>query len=115
MKKPAENTVRILLSVVLAIGLAFSFSASGQVVTTKPIRVKQPKTKAEKYKGVVVNWTPVSVTVRPIDSFTLLRTFSFSEALQRKVENRFMESGDRITVHWVKGTDTAHAEWLTPV
>ena len=97
----------MLLSAVLAVGLSFSFSGTAQVVTTKPIRVKQPKTKTEKYKGVVVNWTPVSVTVRPSDSFTRLRTFSFSEALQRKVENRYLESGERVTVHAVKGTDMA--------
>ncbi len=37
----------------------------------------------------------------------MLRTFSFSPELARKVENRRMEHGDRITVRFIRGTETA--------
>ena len=87
--------------------MALAFSLPAQVTTTKPIRAKQPQVQTEKYKGVVVTWTPVSITVRPRESHTLLRTFSFNEALQRRVENHYMENGDSVTVHVMKGSETA--------
>lgn len=87
--------------------MAVAFSLQAQVTTTKPIRVKQAKVPTDKYKGVVVTWTPVSITVRPKESHTMLRTFSFDEALQRRVENHFMENGDAVTVYVRKGSETA--------
>lgn len=87
--------------------MVLAFSLPAQVTTTKPIRAKQPKVQTEKYKGVVVTWTPVSITVRPKESHTLLRTFSFTEDLQRQVENRYMENGDTVTVHVRKGSEMA--------
>lgn len=101
------NKGRTRAWIAAALGLALAASLSAQVTTTKPIRVKQPKIQTEKYKGVVVTWTPLSITVRPKESHTLLRTFSFSEALQREVENRYMENGDTVTVHVRKGSETA--------
>jgi hypothetical protein len=89
------------------LGLVLALGLSAQVTTTKPIRVKQPKVATEKYKGVIVTWTPVSITVRPKESHTLLRTFSFDEALQRRVENHYMENGDPVTVYVRKGSETA--------
>lgn len=78
-----------------------------QVTTTRPIKVKQPKVQTDQYKGVVVTWTPVSITVRPRESHTMLRTFSFDEPLQRQVENRYMENGDSVTVYVRKGSEIA--------
>jgi len=105
MKIKTKGKTHVLLAV--GLGLALAFSLPAQVTTTKPIHVKQPKVLTDKYKGVVVTWTPVSITVRPKESYTLLRTFSFDEALQRRVENRYMENGDNVTVHVRKGSETA--------
>lgn len=89
------------------LGLALASWLPAQITTTRPIKIKQPKVQTDKFKGVVVTWTPVSITVRPKDSHTLLRTFSFDEALQRQVENRYMENGDSVTVHVRKGSEIA--------
>lgn len=89
------------------LGLVLALWLPAQVTMTKPIRVKAPKVPTDKYKGVVVTWTPVSITVRPKESHTMLRTFSFDEALQRRVENRYMENGDTVTVYVRKGSETA--------
>ena len=105
MKTKSKGRDRVLIAAGLALIVAPWLAA--QVTTTKPIRVKQAKIQTDKYKGIIVTWTPVSITVRPKESTTLLRTFSFSEALQRRVENRYMENGDTVTVYVRKGSETA--------
>ena len=71
------------------------------------LKTKTPKPKLDAFPGEVVNFTPVAVTVRNRENMTLLRTFTFSPELARKVENRRMEHGDRVKVRYVRGTDTA--------
>ncbi len=82
-----------------------------QVREAAPIRVKvrTAKPKVDSFRGDVMSFTPSAVTVRDRHNLALLRTFSFSPELARKVENRRMESGDRLTVRYVRGTDTAVA------
>lgn len=89
----------------LALAAGFALPAAGQVVTAPPVRmkVKQPKQKVESFKGEVFNFTNVAITVRDTKNFALLRTFSYSPELTRKLENRYMEPGDRITVRFVSG------------
>ena len=105
MKTKSNGRNRVLIAV--GLGLVLASWLPAQVTTTRPIKIKQPKVQTDKFKGVVVTWTPVSITVRPRESHTMLRTFSFDEALQRQVENRYMENGDTVTVYVRKGSETA--------
>jgi len=74
-----------------------------------PVRLKTriEKPKQDSFPGEVVNFTPSSITVRNRSNFALIRTFSYSPQLARKLENRHMEPGDRVTVRYLRGTDTA--------
>jgi len=105
MKTTSKGRNRVLIAA--GLGLVLASWLPAQVTTTKPIKIKQPKVQTDKYKGVVVTWTPVSITVRPKESHTLLRTFSFTEDLQRRVEDRYMENGDTVTVYVRKGSEMA--------
>ena len=104
MKTRAEGRNRTV-AVLLLMGLVLSLPA--QVTQTKPIKVKLPKVQTEKYRGVVMTWTPVSITVRPRDNFTMVRTFTFTEGLRQKVQNSYMENGDPVTVYLLKGSTSA--------
>lgn len=84
-------------------------SAAAQVSDSKPIKlkVKTDKPKTESFRGEVINFTPAAITVRDRENYALLRTFSFSAELTRKVENKHMEHGDRVEVRFIQGTETA--------
>ena len=81
--------------------------AAAQVTTLPAIKVKQPKPKIDKFRGESMNFTPVAITVRDPKNTTSVRTFHFTSDLERKMEGRFVENGDKVTVHFVKGSDTA--------
>lgn len=95
----------------LLLGPLSSPPAAAQVREAAPIRVKvkTAKPKVDSFRGEVMNFTPSAVTVRDRHNQALLRTFSFSPELARKVENRRMENGDRVTVRYIRGNDTAVA------
>ena len=82
---------------------------SAQVTTTAPIKLKQPKVKIDRFKGTVVNCTPVAITVRSTADTNRIRTFSFTPQLTRKMENRRMENGAKVNVKYQHMTDTAVA------
>ena len=99
---------RLVLGVMaLAIVSPVAFvTAHGQVTTSPAIKIKQ-KTQIDSFRGEVVNWTPVAITVRdPKNSYTM-RTFTFTPELTRKVENRHMEKGSKVTVKHRHMSDTA--------
>lgn len=104
MKTKAEGRVRTVLSC-LTLVLMLSLSGLAQVTVTKPIKAKAPKIPTEKYKGVVINWTPVSVTVHSPGDFNRVRSFTFSEPLQKKVQDRYLENGDPITLYVLQHSD----------
>lgn len=78
-----------------------------QVATAPTIKLNAPKPKLDSFRGEVLNFTPVAITVRDRQNMARVRTFNFDPGLARKVENRRMENGDRVTVRFVRGTDTA--------
>ena len=99
----------VLLPAVLFV--PFLPAAASQVRDSKPVRIhsKTPKPATDSWSGEVVSFTPSSVTVRDRANMSILRTFSFSPELARKVENRHMEHGDRVSVRYLRGTETAVA------
>ena len=80
-----------------------------QVSTGRPIhvKIKTPKQKKLSFKGLVINFTNSAITVQDRKNMALVRTFSFDQELTRKVESRRMEPGSKVTVVYLKGTDTA--------
>ncbi len=80
-----------------------------QVSTGPTIKVKPkiPKPKLDSFRGQVVAFTPAAITVRHRKNQALIRTFSYSPELARRLENRSIENGDRVTVRFIRGTDTA--------
>ena len=87
--------------------LLFCGSAGAQVTTLPTIKLKGPKQKTNSFRGEVLNFTPVAITVRDRGNFAKVRTFSYTPELTRKLENRRMENGDPVTVHYLRGSDTA--------
>ncbi len=100
MKSPTNN-------ILLALWLATTATATTQVRQEPAIKIKAPKPAVEKFRGEVLNFTPVAITVRNPKNTTLVRTFQFSPKLEGKLANHYMENGDRVTVHFLKGSDTA--------
>ena len=84
-------------------------AAPAQVVTLPTVhsKVKNPKPKIESFHGDVVSFSNAAITVRNRKNLALLRTFSYSPELTRKMENRRMDPGDRVTVRFVRNSDTA--------
>ena len=92
----------------LALLLAAPALLPAQVRQAPTIKIKSPKEpRLEKFKGQVVNFTPVAITVHDLNDFTLVRTFRFNPELERKLERRYVENGDKVTVYYLKGGDTA--------
>jgi len=94
----------------LAIAALPAFSPlrlSGQVTTAPMIVTKQPKPKYDRFRGQVVNCTRKAITVRdPGDTYNT-RTFSFSPELERKMENRSMNIGAKVTVKFQHQSNVA--------
>lgn len=99
-----------------AISLLFAFAAvapavSAQVSETKPIKIKQPKIKKEKYKGTVVAATLQAITVRHEKDLRMIRTFQLSpkagEQMVKAYDKGGFQPGDKVTIVHPQGADTA--------
>lgn len=106
----------VLLGVV-ASGLAVS-SASAQVttsqtVTVKPKTVKPPKVKLDIFKGEVIRMNTVSIVVRDPKNSYIVRTFTFSpdvaKKLQPLIDKGGYQSGDRVTIKYAAGSTMAQS------
>jgi len=114
------------------IGLVFSFavllgaaasglaapSTSAQVttsktVTVKPKTVKLPKVKLDIFKGEVIRMDTVSIVVRDPKNSYIVRTFTFSpdvaKKLQPLIDKGGYQSGDRVTIKYAAGSTMAQS------
>jgi hypothetical protein len=86
-------------------------SVSAQVVTGKPIKLKAPKVKIEKFKGEVLSMTSVQIIVRSTENERVIRTFSYSpemrEKMQQIIDQGGYQHGDRVEIHHALGSDVA--------
>ena len=80
---------------------------SGQVTTAPTIVLKQPKPKYDRFRGQVVNCTTKAITVRSPGDVYNTRTFAFSPALERKMGNRSMDIGAKVTVRFQPASNVA--------
>ncbi len=103
-----------LSKVIFALLLAFAALAApahAQVSETKPIKLKQPKIKKEKFKGTVVSATLQGITVRHEKDLRIIRTFVLSEKAGAQMIKAFdkggFQVGDKVTIVHPQGADTA--------
>ena len=106
----------VLLGAV-ASGLAVP-SASAQVTTSKTVTVKAktvkpPKVKRDIFKGEVIRMDTVSIMVRDPKNSYIVRTFTFSpdvaKKLQPLIDKGGYQSGDRVTIKYAPGSTVAQS------
>lgn len=65
------------------------------------------KAKIDRFHGTLVAAGPKAVTVKSRDNIYLVRTFSYSPELEKKIPQKKLVAGKKITVHYLRGTDWA--------
>jgi hypothetical protein len=108
---------RIALLAFLIFAGAFALRpAQAQVTTSSPITLnakttKPPKAKIDRFKGEVVRMDTVSIIVRDPKNSYLVRTFTFSPDLTKKlqglIERGGYQPGDMVEVRYQDGTSVA--------
>jgi hypothetical protein len=63
--------------------------------------------KHDKFRGTVVNAGPKAITVKSQDNIYRVRTFNYAPELEKKVQNKRPPVGKRVTVRYIRGTETA--------
>ena len=98
----------------LALGLtALAAPAAAQVGVSvgAPVIVKQPKVKKLKFKGTVVSATMLAITVRHEKDMRMIQTFRLapeaSEKMVKVLEKGGYQTGDKVTIIHVPGSDVA--------
>ena len=69
--------------------------------------VLQAKPKTDKFEGTVVVVGPKAITVKSRNNIYLVRTFHYSPELEQKILRKKPETGKKVTVHYVRGSDLA--------
>jgi hypothetical protein len=67
----------------------------------------QAKPKTDKFDGTVVVVGPKAITVKSISNIYVVRTFHYSPELEQKIQRKKPETGKKVTVQYVRGTDLA--------
>jgi lipopolysaccharide export system protein LptA len=105
----ARSSIRVALFA--AAILAGAPALVAQVETAKPIKVKAPKVKLEKFKGQVVHFSATQMTVQSTENTYFVRTFKFSgkvaEQMQKIADRGGFQPGDTVEVHFEPGSDVA--------
>ena len=50
---------------------------------------------------------PKAITVKSVSNIYLVRTFHYSPELEQKILRKKPETGKKVTVHYVRGSDLA--------
>jgi len=104
-----RSNIRALLALLFA--LAMPLAVSAQLETGKPVKLKPPKPKIEKFKGEVLHANSVQITLRSRDNPRIIRTFSLTPELREKmlkiIERGGYQHGDRVEIEYVAGEETA--------
>ena len=65
------------------------------------------KPKTDKFEGMVVVVGPKAITVKSRHNIYMVRTFHYSAELEQKMLRKKPETGKKVTVHYVRGSDLA--------
>lgn len=121
MSKMSKRTGPVFFFAVLLGAVASGFaapSASAQVTTSKAVTVKAktvkpPKVKLDIFKGEVIRMDTVSIMVRDPKNSYIVRTFTFSpdvtKKLQPLIDKGGYQSGDRVTIKYAPGSTVAQS------
>ncbi len=86
-------------------------TVSAQVETGKPIQLKAPKKKIEKFKAEVLSMTNVQIIVRSQANERVIRTFTYTpevrEQMQKIIDQGGYQHGDRVEIHHEPGSEVA--------
>jgi len=67
----------------------------------------QGKPKTDKFEGTAVVVGAKAITVKSRHNIYLVRTFHYSAELEQKMLRKKPETGKKVTVHYVRGSDLA--------
>jgi hypothetical protein len=65
------------------------------------------KGKIDIFRGTLVAAGPKAITVKSLENIYHLRTFNYSLELEKKMPKKKLVPGQKITVHYVRGTSWA--------
>ncbi|HKV29172.1 MAG TPA: hypothetical protein VJN90_12950 [Candidatus Acidoferrales bacterium] len=107
----------VIFFVTLLIGIvspsARAQVTTGKTVTVKPKTVKPAKVKLDIFKGEVIRMNTVSIIVRDPKNSYIVRTFTFSpdvaKKLQPLIDKGGYQSGDRVTIKYAEGSTVAQS------
>jgi hypothetical protein len=101
----------LILAGALAPRCAHAQVTTSSPVTAQPKTVKPPKIKIDTFKGQVVRMNTVSIVVRDPKNSYIVRTFTFSPDLTKKLRNLIgrggYQPGDSVTVRYPHGGSVA--------
>jgi hypothetical protein len=101
----------LILGGVCALRLGYAQENTASAVTAKSKSTKPPKTKIDTFKGEVIRMNTTSIIVRDPKNSYLVRTFTFSPDLTKKlqslIERGGYQPGDTVEVHYQDGTSVA--------
>src|SRR5215469_18864521 len=111
LKRAFIASLILLASCAFSARVAYPQETTASPVTLKAKTEKAPKIKIDTFKGEVVRMNTVSIIVRdPKDSY-IVRTFTFSPDLTKKlqslIERGGYQPGDVVTVRYKDGTSEA--------
>lgn len=112
--KPKQAAIALLLllfSSAFAARACYSQETTSSPVTLKAKTIKAPKVKMDTFKGEVVRMNTVSIIVRDPKNSYVVRTFTFSSDLTKKLQDLIgrggYQPGDLVTVRYKDGTSEA--------
>ena len=96
------------------LGAALALAAApvcAQVETSKPVKLKAPKKKIEKFKGTVLSMTNVQIIVRSAENDRVIRTFTYTpevrDKMQQIIDKGGYQHGDKVEIQHEPGSDVA--------
>jgi len=105
-----RSSIRAALLTLVCCGIGL-FAWAGQMETRKPVQLKPPKIKVEKFKGEVLHANAVQITVRSRADIYVVRTFSLSpkmrDEMQKIIARGGYRYGDKVEVHYEAGRNLA--------
>lgn len=115
---PKRLVIGIFLICFALLGTLLASPARSQETTSKPIVVKAktvrpPKQKIETFKGQVIRMNTVSIIVRDPKNSYIVRTFTFSPELTKKLQALMdrggYQPGDNVTISYEAGSTVAQS------
>lgn len=112
----SRNLLASSLSILMLVGFLAASPATAQQNTAAPVTLKAKTTKPAKikmdtFKGEVVRMNTVSIIVRDPKNSYMVRTFTFSPDLTKKLQNLIArggyQPGDEVTVRYKDGSSEA--------